>query len=71
MVSYTPQRKARCKAKSTAFGQCDLDRGHKSAWHHTTQGAKVAEWTHDGDMRITRLDPDACVNMDTKTTHRS
>lgn len=70
-VSYTPQRKPRCKAKSTAFGQCELDRGHKTAWHSATQGPKTAEWTHAGDMRITRHDPVSRVNMNTKTTHRS
>ena len=56
MKKYQPQRTARCKAKSPAFGRCELDRGHKSAWHRAVQGQKVAEWTHDGDMRITRLD---------------
>ena len=71
MKKYRPQRAPRCRAKSPAFGQCELDRGHKSAWHRTTQGPKVAEWTLDGDMRITRQDPVNHVNMNTETTHRS
>lgn len=70
-MKYRQQRTAKCRAKSTAFGRCELDRGHKSAWHRSTQGSKIVEWTHDGDMRITRQDSVADVNMNTKTTHRS
>lgn len=55
-MKYRPQRKQRCRAKSTAFGQCELDRGHKGMWHRITRGNKVARWTNAGDMQIEPLD---------------